>query len=206
MAAWRAWAVAILIACPVVTLWQHDVSTAVTEADAKAIRAIVGPLPTRNGTLDRDVFIVRAVQHAVQSAAPRDVGIPLGQSREPADLLAAGAGLCYDRSRSIEKALRLAGFKARHVFMWSAGEGSHAVSEVLTVGGWLVVDSNAPWIAMHAGRPIGLGELAEASVDPPHPAYAGFAIIGLYSKHGRFYPPFTPIPDLSWRELLSSVW
>ena len=206
LAARRVWAVAVLVACSVVTLWQHDVSTVVTEADAKAIRAIVGTLPTRNGTLDRDVFIVRAVQHAVLSAAPRDIGIPLGQSREPADLLAARAGLCYDRSRTIEKALRLAGFDVRHVFMWRAGDGSHAVSEALTADGWLVVDSNEPWVSLVAGRPVALGEFAEAGIDPPHGSYGGFAIAGLYSKHGQFYPPFTPIPDVSWRELLASGW
>ena len=120
MAARRAWAGAVLLTFLFLTLWQHNVSTVVSEADANAIRAIVGPLPTRNGTLDRDLFIVRAVQYAVLSAAPRDVGIPFGQSREPADLLAAGTGSCYDRSRSIEKGLRLAGFRARHVFLWRA--------------------------------------------------------------------------------------
>lgn len=206
MAARRAWTVAVLLTCLFVTLWQHAVSTVVTEADARAIRAMVGPLPTRNGTLDRDLFIVRAVQHAVLSAAPRDVGIPFGQSREPADLLVAGTGLCYDRSRSIEKALRLAGFKARHVFLWRAGEGSHAVTEALTVGGWLVVDSNEPWVSLDAGAPVGLRELGEATIDPPHPVYGGIAIVGLYSKHGRFYPPFTPIPDVSWWEVLASGW
>jgi hypothetical protein len=26
-------------------------------------------------------------------------------------------------------------------------------------------------------------------------------LFGLYSRHGRFYPPFTPIPDTDWNQI-----
>ena len=26
---------------------------------------------------------------------------------------------------------------------------------------------------------------------------------GLYSRHGQFYPPFTPIPDVNWRDFIA---
>ena len=26
-------------------------------------------------------------------------------------------------------------------------------------------------------------------------------LFGLYSRHGRFYPPYTPVPDLDWGQL-----
>ena len=184
------WVVLVLLAASVVGLCGH-VSTEVTDADATAIRTIVGPLPARNGTFERDLYIIRSVQYAVLSAAPHGDGIPFGRTREPADLLVAGTGMCYDRSRAIEKALRLSGFEARHVFLWRRGHGSHAASDVLTVDGWVRVDSNEAWVSVDG--------------PPPNPIHGGIAIIGLYSQHGQFYPPFAPIPDVSWRELVGNV-
>ena len=169
-------------------LWSHNVDAQVTPSDVQAIRAIVGDHQPRDGTQARDLAIIRHVQRAVLDVAPLDTGIPYNQPREPADLLRSGAGLCYDRSRTIEKALRHAGFATRHVFLWRRGYGSHAVSDVLTVDGWLRVDSNEAWVSVDG--------------PPPNPIYGGLAIIGLYSQHGRFYAPFTPIPDVNWRELV----
>ena len=73
------------------------------------------------------------------------------------------------------------------MFLWRRGHGSHAVSDVLTVDGWVRVDSNEAWVSVDG--------------PPPSPIYDGVTIVGLYSQHGRFYPPFTPIPDVNWREL-----
>src|SRR3546814_13565188 len=100
-------------------------------------------------------------------------------AREPKDLYAGQSGECYDRSRSIEKLLRLAGFEARHVSVYSVTDGSsvlgvlltpgtssHAVSEVLTQRGWMLVDSNARWIGLKASQPISAEEIKAGK---PHP-------------------------------------
>src|SRR3546814_7846634 len=100
-------------------------------------------------------------------------------AREPKDLYAVHSGECYDRSRSIEKLLRLAGFEARHVSVYSVPDGSsvlgalltpgtssHAVSEVLTQRGWMLVDSNARWIGLKASQPISVEEI-KAGESPP---------------------------------------
>lgn len=78
--------------------------------------------------------------------------------------------MCYDRSRTLDKALTYMGFKARYVFLLyrkdfplfetliRRGHPSHAVTEVKTSRGWLYVDSNQAWIAVNrAGQPRGAG-------------------------------------------------
>jgi arylamine N-acetyltransferase len=174
-------------------------------------------------------FII-SVQHAVLDVAPRNEGLPFGQQREPKELYEAKTGLCFDRSRVIEKILRYSGFHTRHVFMltkletgsaikaiMTVGATSHAVTEVLTKNGWLVVDSNARWVSTDAeGRPISIEQLqssVEHSVpirwgqEPPFIVYAKrFAFIyGLYSRHGYFYPPYNVVPDVNYGELLQNV-
>jgi len=130
------------------------------------------------------------------------------------------AGLCYDRSRAIEKILTDLGFKIRHAAVYSTKNTgswlkslltprtpSHAVSEVKTERGWMVIDSNNRWIGLtRDGKPVDLAELRDGNIsqmtwDPRlkehmSPIFeAPFSyVFGLYSRHGRFYPPYTPFP------------
>ncbi|ODA68687.1 hypothetical protein A7A08_00519 [Methyloligella halotolerans] len=175
------------------------------------------------------IALVRAVQRAVLDAAPVDDGIPLGQARELSDLMKRGKGLCYDRSRAIETVLNHYGMRTRHVSIFSTRESgstlealatpripSHAVSEVLTEKGWMAIDSNRPWIGLTAdGRAIGVADLqsdarkewaqeVEADVNPIFRRPFTF-VYGLYSRHGRFYPPYLPIPDINWRQFLYNL-
>jgi hypothetical protein len=30
-------------------------------------------------------------------------------------------------------------------------------------------------------------------------------IYSLYSRHGRFYPPYDPVPDVNWAELAQNL-
>lgn len=209
--------------------WAHAVDLEPTPEDQQAL----GPVLSRAGITRRtetsstagELRVIREVQRAILEAAPVNRGIPQGSSREPAQLLARKEGLCFDRSRTIEKALRILGFECRHVFIYSIEEGggwavlrpgvrSHAVTEVRTRDGWVVVDSNDPWLSVDArGRPRGIAEvhrdLGKQELEWP----AGHERIqsdiyrkpfnylyGLYSRHGRFYPPYNPLPDLSWTE------
>ncbi len=207
-------------------LMLHDVPTNVTQADEAAIAAMTGGAPTAQPasarSFDDEVETIRAIQNAALSVAPVNEGIPLGQPREPADLLAAKKGLCFDRSRAIEKALTLAGIENRHAYVYESDGGlqdltalakpgvtSHAVTEARTSKGWMVIDSNVRWIGLTAeGDPVSLAEL-DTDRRQSMPAWDSgnkapiasiftrdFAyVFGLYSRHGRFYPPYTPVPD-----------
>lgn len=66
-------------------------------------------------TYEQEISLIRKVQLMVFERAPINSieGIPNYQSREPSDLLRIGKGLCYDRSRTIDKALAYLGFETR---------------------------------------------------------------------------------------------
>lgn len=172
---------------------------------------------------------IRQVQDMVLDEAPAMMPIPLGQSREPEALFAAKSGHCADRSRAIEKILRLEGFTLRHVFLlarregenyWQpllvAGRDSHAVTEVLTEKGWLIVDSNDRWLTLDkTGNPVSATQLeqkthtnAEWAEFAPNEIYFTkvIAVYGLYARHGQFYPPYDAIPDINLSELAQNFY
>lgn len=154
---------------------------------------------------------VRAVQRAVLAAAPDNRPLAMGGGREPKDVFLARSGLCYDRSRVIEKMLGAMGMKTRHIAMYQTVDGgklrtllrakvpSHAITEVRTARGWLVIDSNAAWLAVDAqGNPYSLADI-QASLGGQAIPFAQVQlqnriyqepftfVYGLYSRHGRFY-------------------
>ncbi|MGK0173207.1 MAG: hypothetical protein ACI9W2_004954 [Gammaproteobacteria bacterium] len=178
-----------------------------------------------------EIEFIIGVQRSVLSQAHGQEGIPLGASREPKDVLEAGTGLCYDRSRVIEKILRNAGFETRHIAIYSTRDtgsslrslltpqvASHALTEVLTQRGWLVVDSNVAWLSLDsAHNPVGISAI-KADVDrgamvwlgQQDPMNAIFSapfvhVFGLYSRHGLFYPPYNRIPDIQYGEFSANL-
>lgn len=185
------------------------------------------------GDFGSEVAFVRAVQAAVLHVAPvsaTETGIPQGQAREPADLYRERRGLCFDRSRVIEKILRAYGLRTRHVSAFHGTSGStsawvlfdphtrsHALTEVATSRGWMLADSNSVYVALGKGKELPMGATAVArgakdpsapQLDEPAPAGTFFAtpflpIRGLYSRHGRFFAPYNAIPDVAWSEMLS---
>jgi hypothetical protein len=184
-------------------------------------------LPAKPSSFAQQIEFIRGVQNAVLRVAPKNVGIPKGHSREPRDLLEFHAGLCYDRSRSIEKLLRLAGFQVRHVFIVSANNisvpilalfisgHSHAMTEVRTARGWMLVGSNTTWIGKNDdGSVISIVDFARhdaaantsAGKKAPDIIRNPFIYIyGLYSRHGDFYPPYYSVVDVNWREMLANL-
>jgi hypothetical protein len=172
--------------------------------------------------------IARTVQQ-VMRAAPSRKGIPEGLTREPSDVFRNGGGVCYDLSRLIEKALQMHGFRIRHVALYQKPAGknlmqtlltrrviSHAVSEVLTSRGWMVVDSVDDWLALDGQQnPLSIEQLSinaslhrslnwsgQASKFYEQPF---FHVYGLYARHGMFYPPFNPVPDVNYGQLLDNL-
>jgi hypothetical protein len=209
----------------------HDVSTNLTKEDAVYAERMLrdtgygGALTKAPRSFDDQVRTVLAVQDAVLSTASENAGLPLGAPRELRDLYEAKQGLCYDRSRAIEKILSHLGFQVRHAAVYATTDSnalqalvtprtrSHAVTEVKTERGWLVIDSNKRWISLtEDGAPLDLGELQEKAVDRRWDARVSDTmsrifrgsftyLYGLYSRHGQFYPPYTPVPDLDWNQL-----
>lgn len=211
----------------------HAVDKSLSEEDKQFIPKYlenVGSLPDNPSYTDELNFIV-AIQNSVLNVAPRNGGLPFGQKREPKELLEARSGLCYDRSRVIEKILIYHGLKTRHISIYSKqgtnstiksmitpGVPSHAVTEVLTKKGWLVVDSNAPWVSIDTNdQPVSIESIQynvanrvsiQWGSEPPTNIYVEpFAFVyGLYSRHGRFYPPYNFIPDIHYGEFIQNLW
>ena len=224
-------ALTMLILTTALLLSYHEVDNSLTHEDRQYIPLYlsdIAPLPENPSYLDELNFII-AVQLSVLKRAPRNEGLPLGQKREPKELYIAKSGWCYDRSRVIEKILRFSGFETRHIAIYSTektgstigslmtpGVSSHAVTEVSTRNGWLIVDSNAAWISTDKNNqplPIDrIGRSIENAVpidwqkEPPADIYTRpFAyVFGLYSRHGLFYPPYNAIPDINYGEFLQN--
>jgi len=210
----------------------HAVDADLTEEDRLYIPrylALVSPLPDDPDYEDELAFIM-AVQHAVLQIAPASEGIPEGQLREPMQLFQAKSGLCYDRSRVIEKILQYSGFQTRHIFILSheqqytpiqailtRGVQSHAVTEVLTQKSWLVVDSNTDWVSLtEDGSPVSMDRIHAFTQGAPGLAWSRAPpfdiytlpftyIYGLHSRHGRFFPPFNPVPDIHYGEFMRNL-
>ena len=215
----------------------HNVTTDVTPADRTAAdtmmrRAGYGAdwkSTLGVGTFDSQVQAILAVQDAVIKATPQMEQIPFDVPREPADLLARAMGDCSERSRSIEKLLNILGLETRHAAIYSTVEtgsrflslltpriDSHAVTEVRTAKGWMVVDSTSRWIGLTIDNStISLDQLRDLDhekaawhtrlEDRPHTTLQKpyTYVIGLYSRHGRFFAPYTPVPDINWPDFLA---
>lgn len=224
--------ITLFIVCTASTCAYHAVDKSLSEEDKQFIPKYlenVGSLPENPSYSEQLNFIV-AIQNSVLNVAPRNGGLPLGQKREPKELLEAGIGLCFDRSRVIEKILIYHGFETRHISIYSKrqtnstiksiitpGVPSHAVTEVYTKNGWLIVDSNAPWVSIDTNnQPVSIESIQYSiknqisiqwRLQPPTHFYVEpFAFIyGLYSRHGRFYPPYNFIPDIHYGEFIQNI-
>ncbi len=218
----------------------HNVSNAVTEEDVYygsqiLERAGYDAGPGAFGDLSRfenQIAALLAVQDAVLKATPLGTGLPHGRTREPKDVLLEGQGLCFDRSRAIEKILTGLGFETRHLAIYTTrdygrlralmtpGIRSHALTEVKTGKGWIAVDSNARWIGLDAAARVYSVEDIQGS-DPFAFTWAPEVrepiswplfnepftyVIGLFSRHGGFFPPYTPVPDVNYAQLLQNIY
>jgi hypothetical protein len=96
---------------------------------------------------------------------------------------------------------------------------SHALCEVHTSQGWLAVDSLSKWLSLDdQGDPISLRRLqrevavgklsvldkGQAALTPKVLRRPFFMVYGLYSRHGRFYPPYLPFPNINFSEFLAN--
>jgi hypothetical protein len=218
-------AAAVLLVLSFLLVYIHNVPLYPDEYQTPYIKffenglEIAGP----EDDFDKQLAYIRGLQRNVLEIASHDEGIPRGMDRGPMQLFEMQKGLCFDRSRTIELILRERGFSVRHIFIISlagkdnllsalatVNQPSHAISEVFTSRGWMVIGSNSGWTAVTAeGDPVALQDL-KAFTDgrkviewryPLPEIYISLApwrpVYGLYSRHGEFYPPYNPVPDFN---------
>lgn len=168
--------------------------------------------------------IIKSIQARVHAKVRGFEPIPLRRPREPEQVLAEMTGVCFDRARVIEKAMRLAGFSVRRVYLLyveggkgflstllSSGVPSHTLIEVKTVHGWAFVGTLTNANGLTAQHPLaardvrgqirrmgrsGWKEILDRDFTP---------IVGLYSRHGQHYAPYLPFPDISIKQMLSGL-
>ena len=218
----------------VVFLNYYNVSRTLSNEDKHYIRLYLPDLAEGSATKMTYAEQIKLIQHVQAVVAARTKGwqgLPEGMPREPKQLYTERTGMCYDRSRTLEKIFLYLGFNTRHLSLFTRESKvhsyttvflhhvpSHAISEVQTKHGWLMVDSNDLWIALAPnGEPVSMHKmqqtlLAEQPLNWLTSAPDGdenfynnrcIPIYGLYSRHGRFYPPYTSgIPDFRLRGLL----
>lgn len=222
----------LIIVILVTTLSYHSVSNKLTKDDYEYIPKYLHNIPQLplNSSYQEELNFISAVQLATFNISPNAGSIPKNQSREPKDIFFAKVADCTSRSRLLEKVFRYSGFETRHVAIYTKNNTSssirplitpnnrsHALTEVLTKKGWLVVDSNVPWIAIDSkNNPISIKKIQQSISDsvyidwkepPIDSVYSlSFSILyGVYSRHGRFYPPYNFIPDINYREFIQNV-
>ncbi|MCB0447863.1 MAG: hypothetical protein KDD03_10190, partial [Gelidibacter sp.] len=176
---------------------------------------------------EEQVNLIKSVQFNVLHTSPSGDGIPMDHERRPKDLYESGQGLCFDRSFVMELIFQHLGFETRHVCLFkdcpekstfieltSENTENHAISEIKTKKGWLIVDSNDEWVGIDDhNAPISMDKISNSisniawKTKPPGYFYTNknHYIYGLYSRHGRFYKPYDFIPDYNINELLSNL-
>jgi hypothetical protein len=216
------WWIALAALCCVtlVLFLVSNVSTSLTREDVNVFRSMGLAPPARPLTNQEQIELVRRVQRMVFERSPLNKGIAEGQTREPSDLLRLGHGLCFDRSRTMDKAFAYLGFQTRHVFllyrqgksfpqaMLSRGQWSHAVTEVKLSEGWVLVDSLTPWMAVtRDGQLVSADQVwqrhAEFDGEPTYMTWPWWAVRGMYSRGGGFYHSRRGVPEISYPDFLA---
>jgi hypothetical protein len=230
---------AIAFICIIALIYTHNVSKEITTADAEYINKILQQSGIETASLQKtyqsfsdEVKAIRAIQNSAFITAPKVDLIPLRSPREPKNLYQTDAAYCGDRARYIDKALRHIGFDVRYASLYLNTDNrnflstiltksslndvdSHALVEVKTSKGWLIVDTRRRWISLTtAQQPISLATLRDKplsyfewsnNLEDGWPLLDKhyYIIYELYSRHGLFYAPYTKyIPDIHWAGFL----
>lgn len=181
-------------------------------------------IPYDSLSYGQQLKLIQGIQRAVLSHNPPGRGIPEGKSRAPRQMYEHQSGLCFDRSYLIEKIAVFLHIPNRHIsafvspdtrskasLLLSKRAQSHALSELYTRKGWLLLDPDTLWIALDdQNQPVGAARLkADIRWQTPPPTQSrayynskSLLIKGLYSRHGRFFAPFLPFPDVRWQEVI----
>lgn len=203
----------------------NGVDTEVTQEDRQLIAELgVDGECEEMLTYGEELECIEAVQISIFERYP-DVSDAFQRGvtgHEIADYDERGYGSCYDRATFIEKALLHYGFDVRRVAVYERqptpfhyfmpGIRSHALSEVNTSQGWLVVESIESFIGIDENsRPHSVGDirrgLEAGEIDDstfgaaiPDDFFDGefVYVYGVYSRHGYFFEPHIPGPEVDW--------
>lgn len=225
----------LLVICAMIVT--YNVPKKISEEDITYIKKIIQDqrLDIRSlrkvkaKTFAEELFAITSVQESAFATAPKVRLIPLSTPREPKNLYNSKAAYCGDRARYIDKALRYLGYTTRYASLYHNDEKrgfvstlltrtsyesseSHALIEVKTSKGWMIVDTRHKWISLtQANQPISLEELKDKELayfqwnnrnkEEAWPLLDKnyYIIYELYSRHGQFYAPYTRyIPDINW--------
>jgi len=114
----------------------HAVDNTISQEDELYIPMFlksIEPLPNEP-TYTQELNFIVTVQRSVLNIASGNIGIPYNQKREPKELYLAKTGLCYDRSRVIEKILTFSDFKTRHISIYSLEKTNSTLTSIFTPG------------------------------------------------------------------------
>ena len=219
----------------------HHVPKTITEQDKDYIYKITALYDgewqnlTQHTDFSAEIEDIRHIQKIILDLTPMQKQVPNFQTREPKDLYKLRHAQCGDRSRVMDKMLRLAGFKSRIASVYGTSKvnsalqaflsndkskvRSHSMVEVLTSKGWMMVDTNDLWIGLDKSfNPVGLEKWQNTLNDERdiwHSSNTGKIyplmessytyLYGFYGRHGYFYPPYNFIPDMNWIEFLENL-
>lgn len=213
----------------VVFLKSHDVNTLASEEDRMCISVFFeGYNLPQTSTFNQEIQLIENIQKKILLVSDTHDGIPKNHTREFKDYLTYKSGMCYDKSRAIESVLRYFNFRVRHVMLLQVDPklkslyifpkiiATHQTTEVFTKKGWLIVDNIKQWISIATDSlPVSVNELYSSNqiryfnwnTELPHSIFNSHCIFfyGLYSRHGKFYPPYTFFPDVNYLELIQNL-
>tara|TARA_B100000575_G_C23043734_1_gene600730 strand:- start:131 stop:823 length:693 start_codon:yes stop_codon:yes gene_type:complete len=144
---------------------------------------------------------------------------------EPLEMINENTGCCFDRARLIEKSLDFYGIKSRRVFLIQKNKygiftifipkvGSHAVTEAKTSKGWIGIETvNDLFILTdNNNMPLTFKEAIKKEYNFPKSEDLDnlynkdlLALIGVYSRHGKFYKPYLPFPEINFVNFFSNL-
>lgn len=136
---------------------------------------MTGALPVVHNSFDNQIAFISRLQDSTLVQFENGEIAP-ENSASIEYLYSNRKGLCFNRSFLQEKILRYAGFKTRHLYVYFSEDSaetktedvfnrrlmSHAMFEVKTKKGWMVVGTNGNWMALDkSGNPMTLGVVRE---------------------------------------------
>lgn len=208
----------------IILFWGTSVDKTLSDKDKKFARKFIDLNFDKEGvTFSEEIKLIKNIQRSVIESVNIDKPIPHKTPRSLERMFTKKEGLCFDRSRGIELILNYYGFQTRHISIFQndnndpfvffkRGVKSHALTEVKTSKGWLIVDSNEFWISIdkddnpvsmakfHNKKLIGEGVIWKEYTDNSIFKSQFKYLYGLYSRHGMFYRPYIKLPDINWIE------
>lgn len=209
----------------------NSVDTDVTHSDRAVIASLdVDDVCAATEGFQDELVCIQQLQQTVFERYPdtSDSFVRGESSHRPLDFDERGYGSCYDRAMLLEQTLRHYGFDVRRVAVYEhqsfplnylrPGINSHALSEVKTERGWMVLESIDPLIGIDDNdRVYSIGDIRDGmengtiddttfGTELPDNFFDGqfIYVYGLHSRHGYFFEPHLPVPEVDWTHFAMS--